>query len=62
MQRKTICKYENWDDTFSPYPVCHCLKSPEDIICLNVYTNDEALCPNYKPLTIKIKHLENKNG
>ena len=47
MNERIGCRYEDWDDTTLPYPVCHCLKR-EGIDCLNVYTNDYAQCPDYK--------------
>ena len=44
---KTQCKYEDWDDTTLPQPVCNCLKR-EGVECLNV-PDDVEQCPDYKP-------------
>jgi hypothetical protein len=44
---KVECKYEDWDDTTLPRPVCHCLKY-DDVDCGNVPDDVEA-CPDYEP-------------
>lgn len=41
------CRFEDWDDTTLPRPVCHCLKR-EGVDCANV-PDDVESCPDYEP-------------
>ncbi len=45
--QKISCKYEDWDDTTLPHPVCHCVKR-EGVDCANV-PDDVASCPDFEP-------------
>ncbi len=44
-RNKSCCKYEDWDDTYYPHPVCHCLLR-DNIDCAN--GDDVERCPDYK--------------
>ena len=56
--KQVECKYEDWDDTTLPHPVCHCLKR-EGIDCANV-PDDVASCPDYEPQPLDDKALREK--
>ncbi len=40
------CKYEDWDDTTLPHPVCHCIKR-KGVDCANA-PDDVEQCPDYE--------------
>ncbi len=47
---KIACKYQDWDDTTYPHPVCHCLFR-ENMDCVN--GDDVEKYPDFKKFKLK---------